>query len=234
MSMAISLVREPLKAKRHLTTRPHLQVISTAATHPTVITSMPSLAMSGISTCKPAYSRTLAEVPKDMDRWGDLVDGFDEEDLENSFYAGRAALRRGDLETARDYFWDWIIESPSSPNCDEALHSILVIEYATDRQFESLRRRYLALADSSRRAYPELAWNARQMAVQCLLHQNDYENGLSDFYRLADDAPNELARLYVELDIPRPRRYCWRRIIAITGTNPFGTIANSGRRRPHG
>ncbi|MDP8239556.1 MAG: T9SS type A sorting domain-containing protein [Candidatus Hatepunaea meridiana] len=101
----------------------------------------------------------------------------------------------------REQWGRWIAEEPASSQASAAARCILHTERARGGDLNRLRATLLQLSNRLRENYPTLRWTTRNLAIQCLIYQDQYEEAIAEYRRLQRVAPNEIERLFVEMDI---------------------------------
>jgi len=148
----------------------------------------------------------------DLDLQDVIVDGalaIDEWDAaiasdplpENRFQQGLFAMGRGDLQSAASIFRGWISGAPESPQAPAAVRHLFKVESRLGVDFDRLRGEYMQLVSDTEEEFPLLAWAAKKMAVRCLIEQRLFEEAVTEYQEIRDEAPDEIEALLVDIDM---------------------------------
>jgi hypothetical protein len=131
--------------------------------------------------------------------WDPNVAGDDEP--HTAFEIGLRHMNEGSYVAATQSFWQCINSESGSSEAVTSVKCIFDFARAVDRDLNQLRDSFLDIAIENEDENPNLAWKARKYAFYCTRASGRYADAVTEAQELQEFAPEEIERLFLEIDI---------------------------------
>ncbi|MDP8239339.1 MAG: right-handed parallel beta-helix repeat-containing protein [Candidatus Hatepunaea meridiana] len=127
-------------------------------------------------------------------------DGAYTDDM-NDFELGMRYRENEQYEQAVNCFRRFIRGNPNSNLARQAVMWIYNSFMDMEGDIDALRREFRQIDETYDERYPRLSWAAKKYSYKCTINSGHHEDAIEEIRNLLDAAPNEAARLALEMDI---------------------------------